>query len=114
MIYDANMNIEKKEYMDAYVLHIIKNLGSNIKIARERRGLIVEKLAQISFCDVEMVEKIERGDIDGEFSNIVRVLTSIYMDSEIKLIACPGNDEIGIFLSRYYMNVKEDVDKYNF
>lgn len=108
------MKIEKKEHMEAYVIHTIANIGSNIKTARERRGLSVEKLAEISFCNVGIIESIENGDVDAKFSNIVRVLASLYMDGDIEKIACPGSDEVGVFLSRYYTVAGDNVDKFDF
>lgn len=108
------MKIEKKEHMDAYVIHTIANIGANIKTARERRGLSFEKLAEISFCTVEIIESIESGDLDAKFSNIVRVLASLYMDGDFEKIACPGSDEVGIFLSRYYKVAEDNVDKFDF
>lgn len=56
------MKIEKIERMDTFSLHMLSKVGSQIKIARERRGLNYEKMGEICFCDVKTIKKIESGD----------------------------------------------------
>lgn len=108
------MRIEKIEQMDAYVLKLLSMVGSQIKIARERRGLSVKTMGEICFCDIDTVNKIEYGDGSVCFSDVARVLTALYMHSDILRIACPENDDVGIFLSRFYANYEEEADRFNF
>lgn len=108
------MKIENEEHMKAYSNNMLVKVGSQIKNARNCRGLSIEQVAKISFSDVDIIEKIEYGDMNIKLIDIVRVLTALYIDNDIEKIACPENDDVGIFLSRYYINVEEDVDKYNF
>ena len=55
------MKIENELHMKTYALHWLSTIGLRLKIARERRGISANKMAEISFCDKTTTEAHRTG-----------------------------------------------------
>ena len=109
------MKIENETKMKTYALHWLSTIGLRLKVARERRGISAIKMAEISFCDETTIEAIEQGDENTKLADVIKVLTALYLDKEVQGLACPGDDDVGLLLEKYFRNPNIEVsDKFDF
>lgn len=109
------MKIENELHMKTYALHWLSTIGLRLKVARERRGISANKMAEISFCDETTIEAIERGDENMKLVDVIKVLTALYLDKDVQGLACPGDDDVGLFLEKYFRNPDIEIsDKFDF
>jgi transcriptional regulator with XRE-family HTH domain len=75
-----------------------QSLGARIRIARQRRGLRVEDVAEKATVSKKTVEAVEKGSVTTSLGAYLAVLSCMSLGNEIDLIADPGLDRDGAVL----------------
>ncbi len=57
-----------------------KHLGKKIRLYRLKKGLTLEKMAEICNLSTKGLEKIEFGDSDPKWSNLAKIAVALGMD----------------------------------
>ena len=73
-------------------------LGARIRIARQRRGLRVEDVAEKAQVGKKTVEAVEKGSLTTSLGAFLAVLNCMSLGSEVDLVADPGLDREGALL----------------
>ena len=73
-------------------------LGARIRIARQRRGLRVEDVAQKAQIGKKTVEAVEKGSLTTSLGAYLAVLSCMSLGNEFDLVADPGLDREGAVL----------------
>ncbi|MES2889378.1 MAG: helix-turn-helix domain-containing protein [Pseudomonadota bacterium] len=73
-------------------------LGSRIRMARQRRGLRVEDVAEKARIGKKTVEAVEKGALTTSLGAYLAVLNCMSLGSEVDLVADPGLDREGALL----------------
>lgn len=73
-------------------------LGSRIRIARRRRGLRVEDVAEKAGIGKKTVEAVEKGSLTTSLGAYLAVLSCMSLSRELDLVADPGLDREGALL----------------
>lgn len=84
--------------MDPFSLRQAENLGARIRIARQRRKLRLEDMAEKTGLSRSTVEAVERGAPTTAFGAYLTVLTVLGLARELDLLADPGLDRDGLAL----------------
>jgi transcriptional regulator with XRE-family HTH domain len=87
-----------KHPLDPFSLRQTENLGARIRIARQRRKLRLEDMAEKTGLSRSTVEAVERGAPTTAFGAYLTVLTVLGLARELDLIADPGLDRDGLAL----------------
>jgi transcriptional regulator with XRE-family HTH domain len=90
----ANLN-----RLDPTAIAQARDLGSRIRIARQRRRLRLEDVAEKSGLSKSTVVAIERGALSTSLGAYLSVLTCMGLAKELDLIADPGLDRDGLALT---------------
>ena len=88
---------------------ILNNLGKQIKLARLRRDLSAEQIAERADISRGTLIKIESGDEGVSMGHYFRVLIALGLASDILLVA--KDDELGRKLQDAKLNVRERASK---
>ncbi|MBE1426730.1 transcriptional regulator with XRE-family HTH domain [Desulfomicrobium macestii] len=107
----------KKSFSMTEVLSM--KVGKNLKSARLRRELSIQKLAEISELSPTTIEKIEKGDPETPIKNIIDILYAMQIERQILQIANPMKDSYKNHLSEdnfknNYNNIIQDDKKFDF
>ena len=78
------------------VRDLTTRLGANIRIARRRRGLSVEVLAERMMVSPPTLRKLEKGDPTGSFGSFVLALWALGLAETVSGIADPATDAEGL------------------
>jgi transcriptional regulator with XRE-family HTH domain len=73
-------------------------LGARIRIARQRRGLRVEDVAEKAHVGKKTVEAVEKGLLTTSLGAYLAVLNCMSLSNEVDLVADPGLDREGSLL----------------
>jgi transcriptional regulator with XRE-family HTH domain len=73
--------------------HNLKTVGEQIKLARLRRNLSLEQVAERASCSIPTLMNVERGRPTVSIGIILRVLYALQLDDDILLIA--KDDDLG-------------------
>ncbi|WP_157991651.1 helix-turn-helix domain-containing protein [Caldimonas tepidiphila] len=74
------------------------DLGARIRLARQRRRLRLEDVAQKTGMSRATVEAVERGELTTAFGAYVSILGVLGLLGELALLADPGLDREGLAL----------------
>ena len=80
------------------VLSALKVVGENIRIARKRRKFSATKLAKLAGTTRETLRRIETGNPGVSFGFVVSVLWILGLSDDIKNLAAPEKDILGLTL----------------
>ncbi len=75
----------------------IEALGNNIQVARKRRGWTLEEMAESMLVTRKTLSRLESGDSSVGLSVLAAALHALGMVDELKDVATPENDTVGIF-----------------
>lgn len=78
----------------------ISQLGSRIRLARKRRKLTSEELAEKMFVSRKTLFRLENGDPGISLGIFASALWALGLDKDLSNIADPEQDKIGIFQER--------------
>jgi len=79
-------------------VHILKNLGENIELARKRRKITKKDFASRMLVSVPTLNRLELGDPSVGLGILVAALWSLGLQAQIAQLAHPDKDEIGKIL----------------
>ena len=102
--------------LSAKSLSILETMGDNIKIAIKRRRLKRKDVADRALISEPTLRAILRGDPTVSIGNYVSVLSVISLDDDIKSIADPSQDAVGIALNNRHLpeRIRSKDSKYDF
>jgi len=75
----------------------IEVMGKNIQTARKRRAWSLEEMAGSMLVTRKTLSRLEAGDPSVGITVLAAALHVLDMTSDLKKIAAPENDEIGLF-----------------
>ncbi len=75
-------------------------LGEHISIARKRRNLTMEEMSSRMFITRKTLARLEKGDPGVSLAVFTSALWVLGLDDNLKNIAEPSQDTIGIFHER--------------
>ena len=87
------------DHLDPSVSRQAAELGSRIRVARQRRRLRLEDVADKTGLSRSTVEAVERGALGTSLAAYLAILSSMGLSREVDLIADPGLDRDGLALS---------------
>jgi DNA-binding XRE family transcriptional regulator len=76
----------------------VKQLGERLRLARIRRSVSQEEMAQKSGITRKTLSEIEKGHAGASFGNVLAVLWTLGMLDGVKHLADPETDEHGRIL----------------
>lgn len=88
---------------------ILENVGKNIKLARLRRDLSMEQVAERAGIGRTSLVKVEKGDGGVAFATYLKVLFVLGLEGDIKRIA--EDDTMGYRLQDAKLITKERASK---
>lgn len=77
----------------------LKKLGSNIRLARTRRGISLEDMAERAHSSVTTIQKLEMGTTVN-IAVLLQFLDVFGLADQLLLLANPSSDEVGLFEER--------------
>lgn len=77
------------------VTELLKQVGSNIKLARMRRNITIKELANRIHVDERTITRLEKGDPSINFKNLLTALITLGIDDSVAKLANPDDDEVG-------------------
>ena len=89
------MNKSSSSFMIDGVAEILQQIGKNIKIARMRRNITIQELANRVHVDERTISRLEKGDPSINFKNLVTVLITLGISDSVLNLANPDDDEVG-------------------
>ncbi|MEL7305661.1 MAG: helix-turn-helix transcriptional regulator [Myxococcota bacterium] len=89
-----------KETLPLSVIRALKQLGEDISVARRRRRLTAELLAERALTSRSAVRRIERGDPSVSMGLYAAVLHVLGLEKRLAVVAAPEGDELGMDLER--------------
>lgn len=78
---------------------IARDLGARLAIARKRRQLRQQDLAERTGLSRSTIQAIERGELSCSLGGLLNVLWTLGLANELQLIADPGLDQQGLALA---------------
>ena len=88
---------------------ILETLGENIRLARLRRDLSAEQVAERAAISRNTLIKIEKGEEGVAMGNYFRVLAILGLEKDILKVA--KDDELGRILQDAKLTVRERASK---
>jgi transcriptional regulator with XRE-family HTH domain len=85
--------------LDPIAVRQATDLGARLRVARLRRKLRLEDMADKTGLSRSTVEAVERGELGTSFGAYLAILTALGVSRELDLIADPGLDRDGLALS---------------
>ncbi len=89
-----------KETLPLSVIRALKQLGEDISVARRRRRLTAELLAECWLSCCSAVWLMERGDPCVSMGFYAAVLHVLGLEKRLAVVAAPEGDELGMDLER--------------
>ena len=71
------MKKSSSQFMIDGVAELLQQVGENIKIARVRRRITIQELANRVHVDERTISRMEKGDSSINFKNLMTVLGSV-------------------------------------
>lgn len=78
----------------------IVTIGERVRIARKRRNLTMEEMASRMFVTRKTLARLEKGDPGVSLTVLSSALWVLGLDDDLKNIAIPEQDSVGIFHER--------------
>lgn len=88
-------NSRAKSALPATVRRALMKLGADISIARRRRDITAELMAERAFMTRNTLRRIERGDAGVSIASYATVLFVLGMTERLADLADPGADPLG-------------------
>jgi len=88
----------KLSHVSLEVTNALRTIGNNIRVARTRRKLQKEELAQRCGITRKTLYSLEKGEPGSSIGNLLTVLWALGLLDSAKTIADPDNDEHGKIL----------------
>lgn len=85
------------------VRRILKKLGENVAIARKKRRLSQELIAERVLTTRQTISRIERGDPRVAFGTWATTLFVLGLHDQLEELADPSRDELGMALENQHL-----------
>ncbi len=92
-----------KEGLTLPARQVIVTLGANIQTARKRRGWTLEEMAGSMLVTRKTLSRLEAGDPAVGLAVLAAALHALGMVDELRNIAEPGNDTVGLFAEKQHL-----------
>jgi transcriptional regulator with XRE-family HTH domain len=92
-----------KEGLPAEALHALEIVGGNIRTARKRRGWTLDAMSASMFVSRKTLASLEAGDPSVGLAVLAAALHALNLANNLKLIADPVNDQVGMFNERQHL-----------
>ena len=89
-----------KEGLPLAVRRKIDAVGKNIKLARKRRGLTMQDMADRMFVTRKTLNRLESGDPGVGFAIVAAALLALGLEQDLDHLANPATDRTGNFLDQ--------------
>lgn len=89
-----------REGLPVLAQQAIEVVGKNIQTARKRRGWSLEEMAGSMLVTRKTLSRLEAGDPSVGLTVLAAALHVLDMTRDLKQVAAPENDEIGMFYER--------------
>jgi transcriptional regulator with XRE-family HTH domain len=86
-----------REGLPVQAQQAIEVAGKNVRTARKRRGWNLEEMAGSMLVTRKTLSRLEAGDPSVGITVLAAALHVLGMTGDLKKIAAPENDDIGIF-----------------
>jgi transcriptional regulator with XRE-family HTH domain len=96
---------------DPQILAQAEGLGARLRVARQRRRLRLEDMADKTGLSRSTIEAVERGALSTSLGAYLAVLTVLGLSRELDLLADPGLDRDGLALSLSVGNKRVRVSR---
>ena len=73
----------KKKVLDARMKKKMKNAGAEFRRARLSQGMTQDDLAEAANCDSRTIIKLEKGEVDSQFSTLCPIIQKLDIDARI-------------------------------
>ena len=100
------MNKSSSNFMIDGVAEILQQVGKNIKIARMRRNITIQELANRVHVDERTISRLEKGDPSINFKNLVTVLITLGISDSVLNLA-----EVGVVVLMFQAGLETDIDE---
>lgn len=106
------MKKSSSHFMIDGVAELLQRVGENIKIARVRRRITIQELANRVHVDERTISRMEKGDPSVNFKNLLTVLMVLGIADSVTALAHPDSDEVGkaLEIQKYPKRVR-NIDK---
>ena len=74
---------KKKKVLDALMKKQLMIAGAAIRCARDNRGMTQDDLSEATGCDTRTIIKLEKGEVDSQFSTFCSIIQVLEMDARI-------------------------------
>ena len=78
----------------------IQTVGHNIRLARKRRGLTMQDMAERMFVTRKTLSRLESGDPGVSMSILASALLTLGLEDDLKKLADPEADSTGNMIDR--------------
>ncbi len=89
----------------------IRALGEHIRIARVRRNLTMEEMASRMFITRKTLARLEKGETGVSLAVLASALWVLGLDDNLKNIADPAQDTVGLFHERKKLPKRASANK---
>ncbi len=78
----------------------LKTLGEHIRLARKRRGMTMQDMAERMFITRKTLKRLESGDPGCSLGILASALLVLGLEDDLDLIANPDKDDVGNAIDR--------------
>lgn len=78
----------------------VKMLGEHIRLARKRRGMTMQDMAERMFITRKTLKRLESGDPGCSLGVLASALLVLGLENNLELIADPVKDDVGNAIDR--------------
>lgn len=76
----------------------LKKLGHDIRLARLKRHLRQQRLADGAGCSIQTIRRLENGDPNVSLATFAMVLVALGEINRLTMLLDPGTDDVGLLL----------------
>ena len=98
-----------KEELPLSLRNIIKTIGHNIKLARKKRGLTMQDMADRMFVTRKTLNRLESGDPGVSVGILASALLTLGLENDLNKLAEPEADITGNIIDREKYDQKQRV-----
>ena len=78
----------------------LKQIGEHIQLARKRRGMTMEQLAQAMLVTRKTLSRLEAGDPGISLGVLASALHALSLEDSLTALAAPETDKGGVWLDK--------------
>ncbi len=98
-----------KEGLPLSIRHKIAQVGQHIKLARKRRGLTMQDMADRMFVTRKTLNRLESGDPGVSFGILASALLTLGLENDLNHLAKPETDRTGNLIDKQSHDQKKRI-----